>query len=241
MHKVTVIGSGNAFNTDGRAHACYLLENSAGERMLLDFGATSLLRLEEARLDPDGIDTLLLTHFHGDHFMGLPFLLIRLSLVSRRTRDFTVAGPPGVEEKCASLLQLAYPDFEYGFRIVYREIAHEGAEFGSFRVDPRPVTHRPESLGYRITGPSGKTFAFSGDACFDERLFSLVEGVDLAIVELSLERQTDPPTPHVALDEIRRGRDCLRAGRVVFSHTSDGIAGELSPGEAARDGMVVEF
>lgn len=245
MKRVQVIGSGNAFNSDGRAHACYLLENRAGAQMLLDCGATSLYRLQQLKIDLSKIDQLALTHFHGDHFGGLPFLLIEYDIVRARRTPFTILGPPGVEAACEALIELCYPQFKFHFPIVYREIPRDGLESGGFFLKPYPVTHKAESVGYRISdGDGGKVFAFSGDASYDENLFALTDGVDLAIVELSMEEQTDPPVAHVALSEVRARPQALGAKRLVFTHIYNDLAAKAratSLGEVAEDGAEYWF
>ncbi len=246
MKTVTVLGSGNAFNMNGRANACYLLENSAGELMLMDCGATSLLRLQQHGFDFDTLDFLILTHFHGDHFLGVPFLLLQMGLINRRTRPFFVYGPPGLARVCEQARELAYPGLQFDFPIEYREVVAP-VRIGAFQVEPFPITHRPESTGYRVRGPAGRVFAFSGDSAFDANLERLVDGVDLAIIELSMPRQTTPPTAHVSLEEILAGRARLRARRLVFSHIYDELADEVRAlgarrgeplGEIAEDGAV---
>lgn len=241
MKEILVIGSGNAFNLDGRAHACYLLTSTAGDQMLMDFGATSLMRLHVLKIDISQIDALLLTHFHGDHILGLPFLLIHLELILKRRKEFCVFGPPGVEAAVKRAVDTAYPGFHFTFPISFEEVSSP-ISFRSFDIQPFPITHRPESTGYRVRGNSGKTMAFSGDSAFDERLFALVDGVDVALVELSMEKQETPPVSHVALDEVAGGRNRLRAHRVVFTHIYDELAGhvtDLGLGEVASDGMKI--
>lgn len=243
MKRVQVIGSGNAFNSDGRAHACYLLENRAGAQMLLDCGATSLYRLQQLKIDLLKIDQLALTHFHGDHFGGLPFLLIEYDIVRARRTPFTILGPPGVQAACEALIELCYPQFKFHFPILYREIPPDGVESGGFFLKPYPVTHKAESVGYRISD-GGAVFAFSGDASFDENLFALTDGVDLAIVELSMEDQTDPPVAHVALSEILARPEALGAKRLVFTHIYNDLAAKARAsglGEVAEDGSEYWF
>ena len=245
MRTVTVIGSGNAFNTDGRAHACYLLENSHGETMLLDIGATSLQQLQLHRVDLQAIRFLLLTHFHGDHFGGLPFLLLELDLVRQRRAPLIVAGPPGVEERCRALMEVAYPAYfpKLRFPVTFLEVTTT-TRLGAFSVQPFPVEHQPESTGYRVTGPEGFSFAFSGDSACNEQLFELVRGVDVAIVELSMFRQTEPRTAHVSLEEAVAFRHMLSCKRLIWSHIYDELAEAVRTrnlGETASDGMVINF
>ncbi len=240
MKKVTVIGSGNAFNMDGRAHACYLLEDTEGDLMLMDFGATSLLRMQENRIDAGRIDYLILTHFHGDHFLGLPFLLLHLDLILKRKKEFIILGPEGVQSVCTRLMDLAYPGLEISFPLVYREITTSPVNAGRFIIRPFPINHRPESLGYAVSGSSGRIFSFSGDSRFDDNLLDLIAGSDLAVIELSLEEQEEGSVSHVSLGELINGRNQIRAKRIVFSHIYDDLAAKARRagiGESARDGM----
>ncbi|MCE9599436.1 MAG: MBL fold metallo-hydrolase [Spirochaetia bacterium] len=235
-NRLRVIGSGNAFNMDGRAHACYLIEDN----LLLDCGGASLLRLNSLGVDLNKLDGLLITHFHGDHFAGLPFLLLTYQYVLSRNRPFVIMGPPGLREACNHILDLMYPGVTFSFQIEYLEqMPRESFEFKEFQILPMPVTHRPESVGYRITW-NGKVFAFSGDASYDSHLFELVSGVDLALVELSLH-DNDGTVAHVALCQLGDGK--LKAGRIVFSHVFDELAKSARAAgyEVAEDGDVFEF
>ncbi len=280
MNRVTVLGSGNAFNTDGRAHACYLVDcdgpsesfsdsqtkaspGQAGTRILLDCGATSLYRLQQEAVDLNSIDAILLTHFHGDHFAGLPFILLQMSLVCGRSRPLSIFGPPGVADACGAVVELCYPGFRFEFELVYRELdarastAHSGDDrvperaqhgppcsFQNITIVPYPIEHRPESTGYRLVTSNGASFAFSGDALFDRQLVALVDGVELALVELTMQEQWEPPVAHLALDEVRERGHLLRAKRLVYTHITDDLARQVVAeglGEVAYDGLQLTF
>lgn len=242
MHKVTVLGSGNAFHSDGRGHACHLAETTAGERVLLDAGATALDRMARHGVSPDDLDAVLLTHFHGDHFLGVPCLLLHLNFIAGRTRPLTIAGPAGVARVVEDALALAYPGIELRFELAFRELTAGDATLGSVAVTAVPLVHRPESLGYRLTGPGGRVLAYSGDCRFDDALLRLVDGADLAMIELSLEGPDDPSESHVTLHDIRTRGKKLAAKRLLFVHLDDDLARAVKAeglGEAARDGLEI--
>ena len=69
--KITILGSGDAFGTGGRFNSCLHVE-AAGQRMLVDCGSSGMVTLNKAGIERNGLSTLLFTHFHGDHFGGLP-------------------------------------------------------------------------------------------------------------------------------------------------------------------------
>jgi len=244
MRAITVLGSGNAYFEDGRGHASFLAEGSRGRKLLVDAGATTLLRLRTLELAFDDLDHVLITHFHGDHTLGIPPLLLHMNTFHRRERPLVLAGPSGLERAVGDLVAAAFPGFSPTFAVEFVEIEDGGGVvLGGFRVQAVAQTHRPESLGYRVTGPAGRTVAFSGDCRFDDRLRALVDGTDLALVEVALPGGPSPDVNHISLAEMLAGRPSLAVPRLVFTHLNDRIAVALESagiGVAARDGLRVE-
>lgn len=74
---VQVVGSGDAFGSGGRFQACVSVQGPQGHA-LLDCDATSLVALKRPGIAPNMIDAVLVTHLHGDHFGGLPVLILEL-------------------------------------------------------------------------------------------------------------------------------------------------------------------
>jgi ribonuclease BN (tRNA processing enzyme) len=179
---LTFLGSGDAFNAGGRAHSCYLLEDGDGSSCTVDFGATALMALKRIGKHSAALSSVLLTHLHGDHFAGLPFLLI--DGIFREVRGpLTIAGPIGVEDRVRTLSRTCYPDiftdtlpFELHF-IEWQddvEVTVDGR-----RVLPVPAIHQdlPErAYSLRITRPGGRRLAFTGDTGWSERLPALLDG-----------------------------------------------------------------
>jgi ribonuclease BN (tRNA processing enzyme) len=91
---VTFAGSGDAFGSGGHFQACIHLRAPGGSGpVLLDCGATSLSALKRLDFDPSKVATVFISHLHGDHFAGLPFLILG-GQFSRRTEPLTIAGAP---------------------------------------------------------------------------------------------------------------------------------------------------
>lgn len=89
-----VLGSGGPGAT-GRAGSCYLLLLDGIPRILLDAGPGAFVRLGEARLRLQALDTVLLTHLHADHAGGLPGLIKARAVGARGPIRFAVFGPDG--------------------------------------------------------------------------------------------------------------------------------------------------
>ncbi|HYY54205.1 MAG TPA: MBL fold metallo-hydrolase, partial [Candidatus Dormibacteraeota bacterium] len=97
MATVTFLGSGDAVSSGGRFQACILVATPE-RRVLLDCGASSLVAMKRAAIDPAMLDAIFVSHLHGDHFAGIPFLVLDGQL-AHRTRPLVVAGPTEVERR----------------------------------------------------------------------------------------------------------------------------------------------
>src|SRR5215217_6003692 len=108
--QVRFVGSGDAFGSGGRFQACILLHTPGDDSgdVLLDCGASSLVALKQQRHDPNQIGLVLVSHLHGDHFGGLPFLILD-GQFTHRTRPLHVAGPAGWASGCRRRWRCCFP------------------------------------------------------------------------------------------------------------------------------------
>ncbi len=108
--RVLIAGSGDAFGSGGRFQTCIALADDAqaAPTTLIDCGATSLTALRKLQIDPAQITTVVVTHLHGDHFGGLPFLILD-GQFRRRTRDLTILGPPAPKSGSLKRSKRSFP------------------------------------------------------------------------------------------------------------------------------------
>ena len=122
--QVRFVGSGDAFGSGGRFNTCIMI--SAPEaKFLVDCGASSLVALRQLGVAPETLDMILITHLHGDHFGGLPFMVLDAQLISRRERPLLIAGPPGVEERVVQAMEVLFPGsskVERNFELRFQEL-----------------------------------------------------------------------------------------------------------------------
>lgn len=244
MKECIVLGSGNAFHVDGRGHAGFLLDG----KILLDCGPTVLLKSYQLGVDLSSVDLVLVTHFHGDHFGGLPYLLMHYKYVLKRQKPVFIAGYKGIKETFFKYIDLLFPGLEFPFPVEFVELQKNSVwNFQEYRISAYPVTHNEESIGYRIEDKN-HSLAFSGDTLWDENVFVLMEGVDTGILEVSyLHRQEN--ASHVSLEEVLGERNRLKVKRLYFSHLDDAVFAEIKKlqqqypdfGEPLYDGYKIIF
>jgi ribonuclease BN (tRNA processing enzyme) len=245
--RVRFLGTGNAFQVDGRGSPGVLVEPAGGVPFLVDCGPTSLAALHGARVDPGRIGALFLTHLHGDHTAGWPFLLLDLVYRARRADPFDVIGPAGTREVLEGLVRHTYPGTldEPGFAVRIVEVPvtdAAGRRFGPIEAEILTVRHHASSIAWRFG--LGSVLAVSGDTGWCPNLERLAHDADLLVLECT---SLDPQTPtHLSLAEIRAHAASLRARRVLLVHLPDAVAEALALDpiprfEAAHDGLVVDL
>ena len=118
------VGTGDAFAHGGRLNSCYHI-SYADRQILFDCGCSSLIGLRRMQLNPAEIDVIVVSHLHGDHFGGIPFLLLEAKYVSQRTRPLLLIGPPALQERVEATLDLLYPGTcaeGFAFSIDYQQL-----------------------------------------------------------------------------------------------------------------------
>jgi ribonuclease BN (tRNA processing enzyme) len=240
--KVRFLGSGDAFGSGGRFQTCIHLESSASQ-LLVDCGASSLIAMRRFGVDPLAIDTVILSHLHGDHFGGVPFLILD-GQFTRRARPLVVAGPPGVEARVREAMEVLFPGssrVERRFATRFVELADRARlEIDQVSVTPFGVVHASGAppFALRITA-DGKTVTYSGDTEWTDSLIDAARGADLFIAEALFFDKT--VKYHLDLVTLLKHRTQLDCRRLIVTHMGEDMLRrrdrlEL---EAAEDGQVV--
>ena len=246
--RLTVVGSGDAFGSGGRFNTCFQVE-SANATLLIDCGASSLVALKARGLDPDRLDGVILSHLHGDHFGGLPFLLMDAQHLSRRQRPFVVAGPPGTRARIAAALEVLFPGaaatrWRFAWDTVEIEPGQPQDILGH-RLVTAEVQHPSgaPSTAVRLAD-GGATLAYSGDTEWTDALLPIADGAGLLIIECSGYAGRIPY--HLTWEILKPRLPQLRAQRIMLTHMNPTALAHLDEIRAAgvliaADGDVVEL
>jgi ribonuclease BN (tRNA processing enzyme) len=243
--QVRFAGSGDAFGSGGRFQTCIWL-GGGGQVLLVDCGATSLVALKAQGLDPNEVGAVAVTHLHGDHFGGLPFLILDGQFTHRST-PLLVAGPPGIRARLTEAMENLFPGssrVRRRFPVEVTELAVDGtpAALGAATVRGWEVEHAcgapPLALRVEL---GGVTFAYSGDTQWTPALAEAARQADLFAAEAYTFNR--PVRYHLDYQTLRAHLGDIGADRVVLTHMSADMLRRLADAElpAAYDGMVVDL
>ena len=246
--RLTIIGSGDAFGSGGRFNTCFLLETAKGT-LLVDCGASSLVALKARGLDANGIDGIVLSHLHGDHFGALPFLLLDAQFLTQRERPLLIAGPPGTRARLDQSLEVFFPrsstnKWRFSWNVMEIEVARPTEVLGHC-VTTTEVVHYSGAPSTAIVLSDGdKRFAYSGDTEWVDALISVAAGADLFIIECFAYSGKLPG--HITWDVLKPRLPDLHARRIMLTHMNPGMLAHLDEVRAAgalvaEDGAVIEL
>ena len=246
--KLTVVGSGDAFGSGGRLQTCFHVDTSE-RSFLVDCGATALIGMERAGLDPARIDAIFITHLHGDHFSGLVWWMLHAQHVVKRERPLLVVGPRGIEARYRTAAEALFPgSTEKSLRFDLRFEEHSTVrpyEWQDLVCSAIEVSHPSgaPAHGLRFDLPDG-SFSFSGDTEWVDGLIGLADGVDLHINECFAFDTI--PNFHTTWSVLKEKLPGLNAKRILLTHMGRDMLTNTDAVDDPRvliseDGMCLEF
>jgi ribonuclease BN (tRNA processing enzyme) len=241
---VQFIGCGDAFGSGGRFNTCFHLTGNS-TNMLIDCGASSLIAMKQLGIDRNAISTILITHFHADHFGGIPFFILDAQFFSKRREPLTIIGPTGLSLWYERVMETSFPgssEAAQKFELRLQEIAAgETLNSGNLRISAHQALHGPPGGSYysvRVEA-EGCSVCYTGDTEWTPDLVPAARDVDLLIAEAYFRDKTI--ATHLSLNAIEAHLDEMRPKRLVLTHMSEDMLNhpDRSKYENAADGMII--
>ncbi len=246
--RLTIAGSGDAFGSGGRLNTCFWLETGRST-LLIDCGASALPALKACKLDPNQIEAVVFSHLHGDHFGGLPFLLLDAQFLSRRETPLLIVGPPGTRARLDALLEVFFPKstgstWKFPWRVEEITVGIPSEVLGH-TIMTAEVPHQSGAPSTALRLSDGeKVFAYSGDTEWTDALLPIAANADLFVCECY--GYAGKIAGHMSFEMLKEKLPALRAKRVMATHMNPTVLARLNEVRAAgvlvaEDGLTLEF
>ncbi len=246
MGELVFVGTSDAFGAGGRRQSSILVDYDHG-MLLLDCAPTTGTGLASLGVARNAIDAIAISHFHADHFSGIPQFLLASNFEDPRERPLEVIGPPGIEDRVFALASAMGHELRRTLRypLRFREWPQGEGVRAPLEVGPVEITTfgtrhqedtRPHAISLRF---GGTRLVYSGDTGWFDELPERVGDADLFVCECNFyDRSFDF---HLDYLTLREHFDAFRCKRIVLTHFSEemsGRRGQLEV-ETADDGMRV--
>ncbi|MEH0430160.1 MULTISPECIES: ribonuclease Z [Streptomyces] len=210
VRELVVLGTASQVPTRHRNHNGYLLRWDA-EGLLFDPGEGTQRQMLRAGVAAHDLNRICVTHFHGDHSLGLAGVVQRINL-DRVPHDVT-AHYPRSGQRFFDRLRYATA-YRETVRLIEAPVDGEGATLAatpSYTLDARRLSHPVESYGYRLVEPDGRRM-------LPERLAERgIKGPDIGRI------QREGAVGDVTLDDVSEPRRGQRFAFVMDTRLCDGV------------------
>lgn len=229
--RIIFLGTGGSWPTVKRNVSSVAIKRGS-ELLLFDCGEGTQRQFQLSNLSYMQISKIFISHFHGDHFLGLPGLIQTMQL-NDRDKPLHVYGPKGMEELTNQLLTLGY--FRPSYRIIPHEVENGGAlEFDGYSIHALKVRHNVPSFSYCLQehprpGKFNKPKALELGIPEGPMFSKLQHG---HAISLSNGKKI---TPDMVLGPSRKGRKIVISGdtrpcdeMIAFSNDADALIHEAT-------------
>lgn len=202
------IGTGNAFAPGGLCWNGFIVNG----KYLFEAPPQALQSLNKLGTDLDDLEALILSHHHGDHFLGLPFLLLQWKYLGRK-RPIRIIGPAGTEDLATSIAEAVYPEImDAPYEIWWDERGPgERLTVGDLQLETFAMKHDERlsgTLGFNAVY-RGRKFAYTGDTALSDPVYEMAKHAEVLVsecasrgddVDVHMNLETDMPKVRAAMN-----------------------------------------
>ncbi len=219
-YSLQVLGSGDAFGSGGKNQTSFYVKTPE-INLLIDCGPCTLSSLKSNQLSTNDIDVIVLSHFHGDHFSGVPFILLDAALIEKRKKKLKIISPMDGEWKIKQLFNLLFPGSEKIFDdldidFVYYD-KYETIKDEKFSITAFPAIHSEQVFPHSLKVCIGeKIVGYSGDTSWTEDLIEVAKNADLFICECNF--YSGEFEGHMNYKLLENKQNLFKCNRLLLTH-----------------------
>lgn len=219
---LTFIGVGNAFASGGACWNGFLVN----DRILFEAPPQALMSVQRAGVNPNDIDVVFISHHHGDHFYGLPMLMLWWKWMGR-TKPVRIIAPPETERIARDIARETFPWlFELTYELTWIEARPgEVIDLPGLRVTPHEMIHDDRinlCLGY-ASEIGGRKLGYTGDTVYCEGVEALARWSEILVSECASVNKN--PVHMDLTNDIPRVRALLpESSHLILTHMDPEVA-----------------
>ena len=219
MMKLTFLGTGSAINTEDIGASILINEN-----ILIDSPCGIAQALRKFKIDINKLDTVIITHLHGDHVFGLPFLLLEY-IREPRQAPLNILGLSGTKKLLSRLMKLAFPKSSAKKMLApakpfyIKAVDQKEMNIKGIVVRLHRVSHgKMETYGIEIREPDNKKIFYAPDTSFNDELLEIIKTVDAAILDATTPDK--PIAGHMSMRQVNNLAKRFSGKRFMLTHRS---------------------
>ncbi len=195
--KVTFIGTGEACDPNRRNTSVLLREKNSLHLFDCGFSASHGFFSQD---NLNSLSTIWISHLHGDHFFGIPHIIVHF-YQQKRNSPLTICSGSDCREQVIASINLAYPRLaeKLDFPLIFVTLPPgEPIKCNDLIWQSAPVSHSPDAFGIRVTTGDYSLY-YSGDGKPTLQAVKLIKGCTLVIHEAYSRLPTNPA--HFSIEE----------------------------------------
>lgn len=243
--KILMVGTGSIGAKE--RSACTLIN----DELLIDLGNGNVKTIKQYGNDISKINTVFITHLHGDHYADIPFLIADreiLQYTGRLDTDLIIYGPEALEEKTRCVCEAFFGKYEKKKKLTrtsFKKVEEGKTEkINGYEITPYLVDHYDVKPAYGyVVKKDGKSVGFSGDSLYCEAIDEIIKNSDISVLDMSSQK----PTPsHMNMEDIIKLCNKYPEKKMIATHMHAEIrkpANDLKIPNLIipNDGYVLEF
>ena len=203
--EIKILGNGGAIN-NGLFYNSFIIDN----HILCETPPDIMLTLKKQKVNIVNIDTIIISHFHGDHIFGFPFLILNLFYESffNDVSKIDVYGPKGIKKKVEELWISAFtknhPCFQWiDKNFIFHEISNQMISINDYKMEFYELDHIVLTYGFNLYEENDKClFSYVADSIWTNNInLMLNKKPKVVIIDLNGKKE-DNHKIHISIDDL---------------------------------------
>jgi hypothetical protein len=200
--ELKIIGNGGCLN-NGLPYNSFIINDD----FLVEVPPDIMLSIHNLGIDINPINTIFISHLHGDHTFGIPFLIISkwiLSAGKNHKNTVLIYGPEGIEAHVFQLIESAFsihhPCFQWSKNVLQFVVIDENTSFiyNGYCVSFFELEHVKFTYGLKLTNDSVNLFSYIADSCWCHNIESILnEKPKIVLIDMNGVNNV-----HISRDEV---------------------------------------